>query len=290
VRDPDSRHLYAYGEGDPVGKWDADGAFWYRVGGAQTVKSLSTRFLGRSTYWPYIYNRNRYQIGAGLTLSAGTCIWIPDWDFRRLDQCGTHKARTGGTDDRTLRAASKLGVDWYGLTEQRLRQVTEEVTGYRQDVAWWAWPSTLADRVTRYVSWAALARATDIGFGSTGGGRAHGLRLIWGSRLPAYLGDRTNMFTIGNSVYIRPGYIPNDAGLAHEYIHTLEYLGTGRIEVVGRYGLEELFSGSFGSGSASNRLEAIAYLWQGWITAYGQAGIVSKPKLPWSIWSILDVL
>ena len=27
-RDPDSRHLYAYGEGEPVGRWDPDGRAW----------------------------------------------------------------------------------------------------------------------------------------------------------------------------------------------------------------------------------------------------------------------
>jgi RHS repeat-associated protein len=28
--DPPSRHLYAYGAGEPIGRWDPDGRFWYR--------------------------------------------------------------------------------------------------------------------------------------------------------------------------------------------------------------------------------------------------------------------
>jgi hypothetical protein len=94
------------------------------------------------------------------------------------------------------------------------------------------------------------------------------------------------MFTVGHTVFIRPHFTPTEAGYAHEYIHTLQYLGTSQIGIVTRYGIEELFSGEFGSGSVGNRLEAIAYLWQGWIETYHKAGIISKPKLPWRTWEL----
>jgi hypothetical protein len=65
------------------------------------------------------------------------------------------------------------------------------------------------------------------------------------------------MFTVGHTVFIRPHFTPTEAGYAHEYIHTLQYLGTSQIGIVTRYGIEELFSGEFGSGSVGNRLERL---------------------------------
>jgi RHS repeat-associated protein len=48
-RDPDSRHLYAYGEGEPVGRWDPDGKAAYRPGALQWRKIRS--WIDNETDW-----------------------------------------------------------------------------------------------------------------------------------------------------------------------------------------------------------------------------------------------
>lgn len=256
------------------------------------MKALASRYLDTSSNWPRIYNRNRRRIPSTHVLTAGWCIWIPSWEGKvRSDQCSWGLPRTGTPPDpRTLKAAARLGLSWWNLTESKLRTATERVTGYRNDVPWWEWPGTLSSRVTRFLTWAVVARALDVAYGSSAVGYKKGMRLVWGSRLPRALNPSANMFTVGNSVFIRPTYTPREAEYAHEYIHTLEYLGSSQVEIVTRYGIEELYSGEFGSGSVGNRLEAIAYLWQGWIETYGRPGILAKPRKPWSIWTLPTVL
>jgi len=43
---PASRHLYAYGSGDPIGRWDPDGQFWYKWASGDTVESVARKWLG----------------------------------------------------------------------------------------------------------------------------------------------------------------------------------------------------------------------------------------------------
>lgn len=130
-----------------------------------------------------------------------------------------------------------------------------------------------------------MAVALQVAFGYSAAGRKYGLRLVYGSHLPEHLGTAV-MFTVGHTVFIRPGVGATDPLLAHEYIHTLQYLGTSQIGIVTEYGLGELFSGTFGSGSVANRLEAIGYLWQGWIDTYDRPGILSRPQKPWTTWPL----
>ena len=51
-RDPDSRHLYAYGEGEPVGRMDVEGTFWYRVWAGDTLSLVANRYWGKTSKWP----------------------------------------------------------------------------------------------------------------------------------------------------------------------------------------------------------------------------------------------
>ncbi|MEI7745139.1 MAG: RHS repeat-associated core domain-containing protein, partial [Chloroflexota bacterium] len=44
-RDPDSRHLYAYAQGEPVGSWDPDGRYWYKVRNGDSLEGLAMRYL-----------------------------------------------------------------------------------------------------------------------------------------------------------------------------------------------------------------------------------------------------
>ena len=110
--------------------------------------------------------------------------------------------------------------------------------------------------------------------------------IVSGSGLPRSISPTANAFTVGNTVFVRPSYSLPRSVEAHEYIHALEYLGSSQIGLVSSYLAEELWSGEFGSGSVNNRLEAIGYLWEGWIRAYDHAGIVSRPKRPWAIWKL----
>ena len=48
-RDPDSRHLYAYGAGEPVGRWDPDGRFWYKVRAGDTLGMIIPTWTWTST-------------------------------------------------------------------------------------------------------------------------------------------------------------------------------------------------------------------------------------------------
>lgn len=70
--DPPTRHLYAYGQGEPVARWDPDGRFWYRWRSGDTAADNAAVYLGSSTRARAIINTNRNR-----ALVAGACVWIP---------------------------------------------------------------------------------------------------------------------------------------------------------------------------------------------------------------------
>jgi RHS repeat-associated protein len=73
--DPPSRHLYAYGAGEPVGRWDPDGRFWYRVRSGDTYGVISSRFFGRNTV--NLRKLIREKNPGIKTLGPGLCLWVP---------------------------------------------------------------------------------------------------------------------------------------------------------------------------------------------------------------------
>lgn len=75
--DPPSRHLYSYTQGEPIGRWDADGRFWYKVRRGNTLWGLAARYLGSGTKWRRIYKANRSLIKHPPLIRTGWCIWIP---------------------------------------------------------------------------------------------------------------------------------------------------------------------------------------------------------------------
>jgi RHS repeat-associated protein len=75
--DPPSRHLYAYGAGEPVGRWDPDGMFWYRVKAGDTLSALGSRYLRGTADRHWIYMQNR-RLLTSTSIRAGWCLWIPD--------------------------------------------------------------------------------------------------------------------------------------------------------------------------------------------------------------------
>jgi RHS repeat-associated protein len=67
--DPPSRHLYAYGADEPVGRWDVGGHYWLHVGanlnkGERTVTEIARTTLTNGSYWPALWNANRRAFGA----------------------------------------------------------------------------------------------------------------------------------------------------------------------------------------------------------------------------------
>ena len=94
--DPPSRHLYAYGAGDPVDRADPSGLFWYRVRAGDTLAGIAAS-----------RNLKASEIRAGnpggritprsmrlytSAVRAGDCIWIPWRD--RTDTCDPYPTRT----------------------------------------------------------------------------------------------------------------------------------------------------------------------------------------------------
>jgi RHS repeat-associated protein len=91
--DPPSRHLYAYGQGEPIGRWDPDGRFWYKLRDGDTLRRLAARFLGDPDRSTRIANANPggritpVHINRAWVPRAGQCLWIPS--FKNLaHQCG----------------------------------------------------------------------------------------------------------------------------------------------------------------------------------------------------------
>jgi len=84
--DPPSRHLYAYGAGEPIARWDPDGAHWYVVRAGNTLWGLAQRFYGngalnwritRGNPGGVITPINLNHARATLVGEVGKCIWIP---------------------------------------------------------------------------------------------------------------------------------------------------------------------------------------------------------------------
>jgi RHS repeat-associated protein len=149
--DPPSRHLYAYGSGEPIGRWDLDGRFWYRWRSGDTTPALAWAYLGSSSRWRAIINTNRNRIFA-----AGACLWIPR-DVWYPTAPGTGNCPSNGyitgdilnrrdstvswyIPDNTKAAAQKVFGDWrrwYLLSSQGLWARTQAVTRRSRDPAWY---------------------------------------------------------------------------------------------------------------------------------------------------------
>jgi RHS repeat-associated protein len=70
--DPPSRHLYAYGAAEPVGRWDPDGRFWYRAQRGQTLRGIARIF---SVPYADIAAKNPRLVG--ITLNNAHCVNVP---------------------------------------------------------------------------------------------------------------------------------------------------------------------------------------------------------------------
>jgi RHS repeat-associated protein len=93
TRDPDSRNLYAYGGGDPVGRSDPGGRAWHKVIQGETLGTIATKFKLKAATIRAGNPGGRFTdhslLASGSTVKVGWCIWIPfhnakqQCDFRR---------------------------------------------------------------------------------------------------------------------------------------------------------------------------------------------------------------
>jgi RHS repeat-associated protein len=290
---PPSRHLYAYGGGEPIAHWDPDGRFWYKVRSGDTIKSIAYKFWGTTSRWPTIFNANRNRIHTTYAyVKAGQCLWIrryapssreqdgyfvvPDCDPAWL---GEPSKITGNPDERTRDAAATLGItNFYNLSRQNLIALTSEKTRRLRS------PSAATLETYRENT-----KYLDDFFGLRAGYNFRyinlfqyfaGMTVIYGD--PFYTPKNASAETYGHIVFTN--YWPNknhpetDTIMWHEFIHTLQY--EGRKDFWPLYNIEALKNGK----GTDNKYEALAYLWEGWGDLYMEFG----DKAPWCYFYPID--
>jgi hypothetical protein len=77
--DPPSRHLYAYGAGDPMDRIDPDGLFWYKVRSGDTLAGIAGAWLGGQSAWPVIRWANYPLVSSDYRIYPGECLWLSRW-------------------------------------------------------------------------------------------------------------------------------------------------------------------------------------------------------------------
>jgi RHS repeat-associated protein len=288
--DPPSRHLYAFGEGDPVGRVDTGGQFWYRtVKSGKTLPSIADKYLpGTWGAWPMIVNANRSngRIPSNFKVPKGTCLWIPlAWIAWGVD----HHKNLGcdyGTSPFSYQRATKQNKEWWvpdasetlylwksggflNLTRELLYAKTAKIANRPRiifqpesgssdmDVFDWiakAWIKSYGGTIHRFHDPGAIFSPLP------------NVRLVYGNSVWPSAFRPAFAFTMGYYMFIDrhkfPKAIPTWL-VSHEYVHVLEYEGKG----LGI--LDYMFDPN--RGSPKQEYEAIAYLWQGWTKAYGEA-------------------
>jgi RHS repeat-associated protein len=300
-RDPDSRHLYAYGEGDPVGRIDTNGQFWHRVRPSETLASVAGRYLGASKLWPAIWNANRPSLPSNPSMSAalptGSCLYVPIgwfvsfWDRfsrnRPNDPClrrpaSSYSDTLRGFDWTWLRDAQVMtgvgdGRMFFDFTRQQLYAKTAETSGHRPRVLSLSTWVAIRSRVAGANS---LARAL-----IDGGATVYQEPFLRGVHIvdigaPPWCGPHP--CTLGDYIFLNRQPRTGDGYkwlLSHEYIHVLQFEGRGGI--FGAAYFAWLFNPlHFADAGPNHAEEAPAYLWQAWIQNFQRYG----EPYPWTVW------
>ena len=287
-RDPDSRHLYAYAAGEPVGSWDPVGQYWYKTRAGDTLKSIAAARLLTDGRWPMLYNANKSNpkvikpsgwSTAGDVVYPDRCLWIPlKWvhlsNRRSAAACAgrskpwsyewTNKLFDTRLGSLAQDAAQRLDIgDFRNLSPQRLHHKTAAWTGRkRQD-------QVTTPEMDFNISVTNAAAEEFIKKASRPGTRSwYGWTEVCGnSILPAAVSPTADAFTLGQYVFYRENRCPNNfsprerrALRSHEYVHILQY------EMKGLAMFDYLRDAQ---GPSHNPYEAIGYLWQAWTWAYG---------------------
>jgi RHS repeat-associated protein len=112
IADPPSRHLYAYGAGDPVDRIDPNGLHWLKVSRTTTWRDIALHYYGLATLGAVLRNRLSETTDV-LGPHPGQKYWLPD----RL-QTGTAATRRHtvfrGDDPIDMAGGYVFGPPYYG--------------------------------------------------------------------------------------------------------------------------------------------------------------------------------
>jgi len=262
--DPATRHLYSYGGGEPIGRWDPDGRWWHKVRVGESLSSMAARWLGSTSNWRWIWNRNRERIKHPDIIQAGWCLWIPLPSAKSDEACTPRRRITGIFDRNSRKAAERLGVNLNTLTWPRLVALTRKQTGREASPSGFAewWYEKNANSIEQF-----FMEQTRISLGR-GTLVSRTADVQWRAGHPSILlpPPGQGAITIGDMVFLeRESQMEDDALTAHEYIHVLQGEASGILLWAGYLG-EMITSGG---GGPSNKYEALGYLWEGYFRAYG---------------------
>jgi RHS repeat-associated protein len=286
---PPSRHLYAYAAGEPIGRWDPDGRYWYVIRAGDTLGSIASRRLQGTGNWPMVYNANKSStsvVKSTSTIFPGKCLWIPwTWvtsskapfasdarcagkskptSYLRVNKLLAGDSGFSGSTFQT--AAYKLGAPLPGfvnISPQQLYAMTARWAGRsKRDIQY---TETIHSNV-----FVPNALARDVLNGATRRGtvsRWNNLTEVYGNS--AWPGDfaPATAFTMGEYIFYEQRWAPEAPNWlrSHEYIHVLQYEHFGAALLLYlKYSVMDGYRGG-----PSNPYEAIGYIWQGWTWAYG---------------------
>jgi RHS repeat-associated protein len=284
---PPSRHLYAYGAGEPVGRWDPDGRFWYKWRATDDITAVAKRWLGSESRWRAIFNMNLNR-SQSQKYPNGACIWVPRgvWFGDAEDQCSTsYKYKTAVPGEETKKAARVvLGSvrAWYTISPSTIASKTQRMVHRVRSPSG---SKAFAYNYNRAYG-AAMARTLSLQFLGLSVRKGPGrMKVVCCSNTLPPSGNTAA--TYGEYVFVEDSkaFLADTprkrALLAHEYIHVLQWEAGGLA-----FGVEYLARLPFGT-DASNPLEAPGYLWEGYVTAFDKYRNSGLRRLPWKIWKPL---
>ena len=298
VIDPPSRHLYAYGQGEPVGTWDPDGRYWKFTGATSfTLQSAARILLGKPGRWPMLVNANRDTLSAiaspGTKIPRNSWVYVPiQWLYKAMERSkynrkddvrppwvhpklpGSYRPITEQWRTRMYQGqrTARLG-DYeaaFSFMREQLYSLIDSSSGFRARNPSKAQLRTYRERTIPYSRSAVWATGD----------------LAGGSPQP-YLGDVKvvpgaapgfcfgNPCTIGQVIFL--GGNPRDpAVMAHEYIHVLQWEGRG-----GNFAADYLRDLALGrTTEAGHAEEAPAYIYEGYLRTLGTRYV----SYPWVVW------
>ena len=291
--DPPSRHLYSYGAGEPIGRWDPDGQYWRFQRTNATLSAIARATLGSSSRWPMLSWANRVASRfvppktASSVIAANTWVYVPTgWLYRRADRLwwGRKDDLLGGVHPAGTRSYRALDSQWrtwmhqaqsslalgdsnaaFSFSRNALFSKIDQKTGYRPrspsawDGFWFQY------KLRDYNSFAAIL---------AGGNLTEYLNDVWVNANASPWFCDGHPCTVGQVIFLN-GASRTTELMAHEYIHVLEWEGRGA-----DFGRDYLYSRlAVGDAGPRHPDEAPAYIYQALMKYFARYELP-----PWSTW------